>query len=243
MRGVVICSMAVTSLVYSKYFSELKEEAAKKGCVEKLKVMECLKDPYCCLEIRSNISGAVEWNQWPDVTYADIYNYLVLIVSFYTQNQLKAYKSLDGYNFFTNSWVNSVTGLNVGKTNFLFLSTAKHSQSVSLPLLKVWLITKADGEVITGHCTCMAGLGEACSHVAAVLFAAEANSIMKWQFTLTSLQCSWLPSTFRSVKFAEIKAIDFSTPQHKRKLSASDESDDRSKKTLELIFNHLLNNN
>ena len=222
--------MAVTSLVYSKYFSELKEEAVKKRYVEKLKVAECLKDPYCYLESRSNISDAVEWNRWPDVTYADIYNYLVLTVSFYTQDQLKAYKSLDGYNFFTNGWVNSVTGLNVGKTNFLFLSTVKHSQSVSLPPLKVWLITKADGEVITGHCTCMAGLGEACAHVAAVLFAAEANSIMKRQFTSTSLPCSWLPPTFRSVKFAEIKAIDLSTPQHKRKLSASDESDDRSKK-------------
>ena len=61
---------------------------------------------------------------------------------------------------------------------------------------------------------CMAGLGEACAHVAAVLFGAEANSITKRQFTSTSLPCSWLPATFRSVKFAEIKAIDFSTPQH-----------------------------
>ena len=82
--------MAVTTLVYSKYFSELKEEAVKKRYVEKLKVAECLKDPYCYLESRSNISDAVEWNQWPDVTYADIYNYLVLTVSFYTQDQLKA---------------------------------------------------------------------------------------------------------------------------------------------------------
>lgn len=110
-------------------------------------------------------SDAVEWSQWLDVTYANIYNYLVLTVSFYTQDQLEAYTSLDGYNFFTNGWVNSVTGLKVGKTNFLFLSTVKHLQTLSLPSLKAWLITKADGEVITEHCICIAELGEACSHV------------------------------------------------------------------------------
>lgn len=148
-----------------------------------------------------------------------------------------------------NGWVNTVTVLSIGRNkNFLFLSSVKHSQSLSLPLLKVWLITKADGEVVTGHCTCMAGLGEACTHVAAVLFAAEANSITKWQFTSTSLPCSWLPPTFRSVKFAEIKNIDFLTPQHKRKLSTS-ESDDKCKKkkfeilppTEEQLQNHYIN--
>ena len=69
--------------------------------------------------------------------------------------------------------------LSVGSSNYLFSSTVNHSQSVSLPPLKVWVITKPDGEVITAH---MAGLGEACSHVASVLFAAEANSLTKLQF-------------------------------------------------------------
>ena len=83
--------------------------------------------------------------EWPDVTYAEVYDYLVLTASFYTRDQIKAKKSLDGYNFFANGWLNSVTVLSVGNGNYLFLSTVKHSQSVSLPPLKVWVITKSDG--------------------------------------------------------------------------------------------------
>ena len=53
----------------------------------------------------------------------------------------------------------------------------KHSQSLSVVPLKVWMAIKEDGEVLCAHCTCMVGLGEACSHEAAVLFAAEANAL------------------------------------------------------------------
>ena len=214
---------------YSKYFSELKEYV-KKRYEEKLKVVDCTKDPYCYLESKNTVSGSVEWSEWPDVMFADIYNYLVVTISLYTREQLKAYKSLDGYNFFINGWVNSVTVLSVGKQkNYLFLAVVKHSQSLSVAPLKVWIAIKGDGEVLCAHCTCMAGLGEACSHVAAVLFADEANAITKRQFSSTSLPCSWLPPTFRSVTFAEIHKIDFTTPQQKRK-SSGHMCDDKSKK-------------
>ena len=165
-----------------------------------MKVVDGLKDPYCYLESKKSISNALEWTECPDVSFADIYNYLVLTVSSYTHDQLKAYESLDGYNFFINGWVNDVTVLNTSKPrNFLFLSHVKHSQNLSLVPLKVWLVIAIDGKVLCGHCTCMAWLGGACSHVAAVLFAAEANSITKRQFSSTSLPCSWLPPTFRAI--------------------------------------------
>ena len=63
----------------------------------------------------------------------------------------------------------------------------------------------------------MAGLGEACSHIAALLFAAQTNTELKTQYTCTSLPCSWLPPSFRSVPFAEIAEIDFSSASQKRK--------------------------
>ena len=227
-----ILSGVVMSVQYSKYYEELREEQAKRRYEEKVKSCGCLKDLYCYLESKRSVTNAIELTEWPDVTYAEVYDYLVLTVSFYTRDQLKAKKSLDDYNFFVNGWVNGVTVLKVDNSsiNYLFLSTVKHSQSVSLPPLRVWVITKSDGEVITAHCTCMAGLGEVCSHVAAVLFAAEANSLTKLQFSSTSLPCSWLPPTFRSVNFSEINGIDFSTPQHKRKLSTIGESAPKSKK-------------
>ena len=60
---------------FVRYYSKLIEEVAKKRYVENFKITECLKYLYCYLESKSNISNAVEWNQWPDVTYVDIYIY------------------------------------------------------------------------------------------------------------------------------------------------------------------------
>ena len=89
------------------------------------------------------------------------FNYLAVTISLYTHEQLKAYKNIDGYNFFINSWVDSVTVLSIGKQqNYLFLAVVKHSQSLSVAPLKVWIAIKGDSEVLCAHCTCMAGLGK-----------------------------------------------------------------------------------
>lgn len=44
---------------------------------------------------------------------------------------------------------------------------------LNLPPLNAWVLCENEGYVLCAHCTCMAGLGEACSHVGAVLFAIE----------------------------------------------------------------------
>ena len=82
------------------------------------------------------------------------------------------------------------------------------------------------------YCTCMAGIGEACTHIAALPFTAEANTQIKSQFSCTSLPCSWLPSSFQKIPYAEISQIDFTTPRKKQKFSldippASEESVDK----------------
>ncbi len=45
----------------------------------------------------------------------------------------------------------------------------RHSQAVNASPLLPWVATTKDGTIMGSHCTCMAGLGEACSHIAAVL--------------------------------------------------------------------------
>ena len=112
---------------------------------------------------------------WPDVVHGDIYSYLILMPGM-THEQLKAYKSLEGYNQFVNGWVSGVTVLIVPHSRprvYLFTATVKHSQALSASPLKVWCGIKQSGEILCAHCTCMAGLGEACSHVAALLFVAD----------------------------------------------------------------------
>ena len=48
------------------------------------------------------------------------------------------------------------------------------------------------------HCTCMAGLGEACSHISALLFAAEPNTQMRKNVSCTYTPCSWLAPSIKA---------------------------------------------
>ena len=175
-------------------------------------------DLYSCLEsCTSSSSSLVEWYEWPEVTYADIYNFLINTTSYCTHEQLKVYKNLDGYNFFVNGWVTNIDVISCQATKtkvFILMSLVKHSQHLAAPPLKVWVATKQQVEVICAHCTCMAGLCEACSHIAALLLAVEKQTAKKSVcLHITSL---FLSSTiFRSVPFAEIAHIDFATPAQK----------------------------
>ena len=199
----------------SQYYLEQSGDT-KDRYLDKLKLICCEEDPYCQLEKPPSFSErAIEWSEWPDVMYGGVYNYLILTPSLYTHEQLKTYKSLEAFNQVVNGWVSDVI-CSVSRSSstklYLFTALVKHSQSLSLPSLKVWVSVKQSGEVLCAHCTCMAGAGEACSHIASVLFMLELNTQMKQQCSCTSLLCSWLPSTFRSVPFSEIGKIDFTTP-------------------------------
>ena len=79
----------------------------------------------------TSFSG-LDWNEWPDVLYTDIYNYLIVTPSEYTHDKLKAFKSLDGYNYYVNGWVSdlSVTKTSGRPANYLFFANVKHSQSL-----------------------------------------------------------------------------------------------------------------
>jgi len=64
----------------------------------------------------------------------------------------------------------------------------------------------------------MAGLGEACSHIAALLFVLEANTKMRKNTSCTSQLCSWLPPSMQKVEYAPVSSMNFSTPSKKRKI-------------------------
>ena len=70
----------------------------------------------------------------------------------------------------------------------------------------------------------MAGLGEACSHIAALLFAAEAYTKLSKDYSCTSESCRWLPPSMQNVKYAPISDINFSAPFSKKKKMMLDES-------------------
>ena len=64
----------------------------------------------------------------------------------------------------------------------------------------------------------MAGLGEACSHIAAVLFYLEALARMQGTKTCTQEECQWIiPSYLKTVEYLPIKDIDFTSAKGKKR--------------------------
>ena len=88
----------------TKYSSNLNSDDRKKY-EEKLITADgtVLPDPYTLVENwKDNVKLLC------DITWADIYNYLINMASLYTNENLKAYKSLEAYNFFVCGHVHDV---------------------------------------------------------------------------------------------------------------------------------------
>ena len=93
---------------------------------------------------------------------------------------------------------------------------ARKKSFTSLEWQNPWTALEQSGIVACAHCTCMAGLGEVCSHIiAAVLFLMEANTKLRHQaphFHAIGFHqpCGVYP-------YAPIAEIDFTTPARKRR--------------------------
>lgn len=86
----------------------------------------------------------------------------------------------------------------------------KHSQKTTLKPLDVWCLIQKDGSISTAHCTCMAGIGEVCSHVGAVLFAAEYANNKKEAMSCTDLQAVWpMPTLSTKVPVVPVSDMDW----------------------------------
>ncbi|KAL5473823.1 hypothetical protein EMCRGX_G028380 [Ephydatia muelleri] len=106
------------------------------------------------------------------VDYPSIYTYFIETPGGYTRERLKAFKSLEAY-----KW----------------LALVNSSQCLSEKPHQPWVaVEKQCGTVVTAHGTCMAGLGEVCSHIGAVLFKVEACVRLRNEsVTCMSLPCTW----------------------------------------------------
>lgn len=64
------------------------------------------------------------------------------------------------------------------------------------------------------HCTCMAGLGETCSHVAALLFFVEFSNRHN-EKSVTEKKCYWSGPGAKPVPYSKIEDLSFSTSKKK----------------------------
>lgn len=111
--------------------------------------------------------------------------------SFVTEDEIKNYKSLGAYKYFVDGWVVETTWKFFGNT-FLLMGRVKHSYSLNETPLKPWVAVRNDGRVEYGHCTCMAGLAESCSHIGALLYWLETAARIKNETSCTSKPNSWM---------------------------------------------------
>ena len=140
----------------SQYFKDL-EQTDKNRYVKKLTLNNehVLPDPYA-------ITDGWEDNVLllPDIAYPDIYNYLIETPSDYTKDKLKAYKSLEAYNFFVSGHVHDVYITEVRVKTFLCVKAGvlpSQRQGEKAILYQVWVIMHVKGWILTANCTCMAG--------------------------------------------------------------------------------------
>ena len=135
------------------------------------------KDPY----EMEKAEWSADMSEWPEVTYPDIVHYLVYTQSAYTLAELKAYKSLQGYNYFISEFVQDIGHALLNSKSVLLGKVKRMNDSGLNP----WLVIERDGSVVNAHCNCMAGIGEVCSHVGALLFSFEAAVKIRNSKTVT----------------------------------------------------------
>lgn len=146
----------MASLELSNYVKSL-DPVAKSRYLDKLRCnngLLQLPDPYQLKGWQNNPS------LWPDLTFGDIYTYLIERPGIYTRESLKAFKSLEAYQFFISGhvklvWYHSITD----DVPFCFVKAKViPSQRINDKPHDPWVcLDKKDASVYCAHCTCMAG--------------------------------------------------------------------------------------
>lgn len=208
--------MATENGSESEYFLCLSSES-KRRYKEKISKINDL-DPYT---LKKN-SLLFKKELYPSISYPDIVNYLLFAPSPVSADELKCYKSMDSYNQFICGWVKEVgvkTFEDVPNLSLL-VGRVLHSQRLSETPTTTWVISEITGKILSAHCNCMAGLGEACSHIGAVLFYVEASYRLRNSKTVTDDKAYWMfPTACKGATCAEVVDIDFTSPSTlKRKM-------------------------
>jgi len=201
----------------SQYYHGL-EEIPKKRYEQKLLELKVSDDPFTL-----KFNHTKDILSWPDLSFADIFCYLIQYPAKFSSSSLKAYKSLEAYKYVVSGLVFNVKVKSIADKNFLVAGRVRHGQSQFTKTPNyAWLGIEKEGEIMNAHCTCMAGLGEACSHVGALMFylwlTAEYNKrICKGLDACTSFPNGWLPPSATDVPFAVLSDINFQDPKRKQR--------------------------
>ena len=134
---------------------------------------------------------------------------------FYTSElgskNLSDHKNSKAYSYYKSGWLQPLQYHNLTGSEYCVIrGECRKSQSIKDQFHKLWIILEKTAKIRTCHCTCMAGMGETCNHVAAAMYHAEAAV----QIGLTNSACTsngngWLPNR-KAIEPKKIKDLDFS---------------------------------
>lgn len=190
-------------------YRELEAEA-KKRYLEKMSQIGIKECPY---ELPADV-WVNQPTSWPQLEYPEVYEYLINTPGVFTREAMKNRKSLESHNQFLSGWVKTVFYYEVPSSSIVVMKAlVMPSQRLNEAPHTPWIsINKSHNSVLNAHCTCMAGLGESCTHIGAILFKIEAA--VRTGYTrraCTEEACQWNDDFKDKVTFARISDIKFYT--------------------------------
>ena len=136
----------------STYFDQL-DTTAKTRYKEKLSFVQLSQCPYSL----PNDVWEDNVKLWPPVEFPSIYMYLINTPGKFTLETMKAYKSMEAYNYFISGWVDTCYLYKVNRDIHIFKAKVLPSQRINESPHNPWVAVHKDGTILTAHCTCMAG--------------------------------------------------------------------------------------
>ena len=122
-------ALELQTLHYSKYFKSL-DKKDRERYLDKTEVIGHI-DPYT---LKRDTFEDV--SHWPNVEHNDIFHYLVYTTSFISAQEMRAYKSLQSYDFFISGWVQDVSCTTInGKSVVIGKVSCSTSFLIPLPSL------------------------------------------------------------------------------------------------------------
>ena len=120
----------------------------------------------------------------------------------HTNNEKKYCNVMDSVNIDICSYLSSGFTFSLNKTS-----------------LKPWVIAEKNGVICSGHCTCMAALGETCTHVSALLFYTDAVVRVHTLKTPTQAAAYWKISLgIQGDDYKAAEDIDFTSAKKNQSL-------------------------
>jgi len=88
--------------------------------------------------------------------------------------------------------VNEVKLLKITEDSYLMTAKVCTTGECCPRCLLPWVGLIPNGTIVCAHCNCRAGAGEACSHIAAMLYAIVTGVRIEQETACTSVCCKWL---------------------------------------------------